>query len=98
MADHPGLTMSAYRKFNDTLQSAAQTSAPPKPPKASKVDPIEQPGAEPLGGLGGLGAAEPKIQKSTSPLLAAERATATWSDAEAERAAIIEHDGMAPCP
>ena len=78
------------------MQSAAPIPAPPKPPKASKVDPIEQVGAEPLGDLGALGGTEPNIRKSVRPPLAAELAIATWSDAEAECAAIVEPEGAVP--
>jgi hypothetical protein len=66
MANHSGLTMSAYRKFSDTLQSAAQTPATPKPPKAPKVDPSGHE-AKTLGGLGTLGGAAPEIRNFAPP-------------------------------
>jgi hypothetical protein len=95
MAGHSGLTMSAYRKFSDTLQSAVRTPAPPKPPKPSKVPPVEQAGADSLGGLGALGGAEPKIGNSAPPLPEAECAIAIGG-AEAERAAIVRQSVELP--
>ena len=84
--------MSAYRKFSDERQSAPLAPAPPKPAKAPKVDPI---GAETLGGLDALGVAEPQMRNSALPISALDRAQ-TWGEAEAERAAIVEHEGGIP--
>jgi hypothetical protein len=85
--------MSAYRKFSDLWQSEARTLAPPKPAKIPEVDPI---GAETFVGLGALGEREPQIRNSASPVPPLDRALATWGEAEAERAAIVEHDGRTP--
>src|SRR5437016_4788339 len=93
--------MAAYYKFSDMLQIEGSTAPPPKPAKAPKVDSIE---AGTLGGLGALGGAEPQtgnsvpatgLPASPSPT-SADRALARWAEAEAERAAIIEHDGAIP--
>jgi hypothetical protein len=80
--------MSAYRKFSDVRQTQVSAPGPSKPAKAPKLDPIE---AETLGGLGALGEAEPQIRNSAPLVWSADCALATWG--EAERAAIIEHDG-----
>jgi hypothetical protein len=103
MANHSGLTMSAYRKFSDTLQSAAQTPATPKPPKAPKVDPSGHE-AKTLGGLGTLGGAAPEIRNFAPPPPDSENCAATppkppkpakAGDAE-ERATIIEYGAGVP--
>ncbi len=90
MTNHSGLTMSAYHKFSDTLQTEVRTLAPPKPAKAPKVDPI---GAETLGGLGALGEAGAETENLPAP---ADSALAIWGDTEEERAALIEHNGAIP--
>jgi len=84
--------MVAYRKFSDALQREMTATRPPKPAKAPKVDLIE---TRTLGGLGALGDAEAEIQISAPPIAALDRA-AVWGEAEAERAAIVEHDGRIP--
>jgi hypothetical protein len=83
--------MSAYRKFSDRLQTEAHAPSPSKAAKAPKVDPI---GAETFGGLGALGEGEPQIRNSAPPMSPLDRGLATWG--EAERAAIVEHDGGIP--
>jgi hypothetical protein len=83
----------AYRKFSDTLQNEDRASTPPKPAKTPKVDPIEPPQARTLGGLGALGGV---AGETGNPPPSADTAPAIWGEAEAERAAIIEHDGGIP--
>jgi hypothetical protein len=85
--------MSAYRKFSDFRQSDVRAVAPPKPAKAPKRDPAA---TETFGGLGALGGASLQIRNSEQPVWPLDRALATWAETEAERAAIVEHDGNFP--
>jgi hypothetical protein len=87
------LIVIAYRKFSDTLQNEVRAPTSPNPPKAPKVDPIEPPRARTLGGLGALGGVAGETENPPAP---AESAPAARGEAEAERAAIIEHDGKIP--
>jgi hypothetical protein len=78
--------MSAYRKFSSALQRETRAPPPPKASKAPEADPI---GAETLGGLD---TAEPETRNSAPPS-PADRAPATWGEADEERAAIVEYGG-----
>jgi hypothetical protein len=94
MANHSGLTMSAYRKFSDAVRSEFPGGVPAKPPKAPKLDPAPAaPTPETLGGLGVLGEAGTETE---NPLAPADSALAIWGDTEEERAAIVEHEGKIP--
>ena len=84
--------MIAYRKFSDILQNEVRAPTPPKPAKAPKVDPIKPPQPRTLGGLGALGGV---AGETDSPPAPADNAPAR-GEAEAERAAIVEHDGAIP--
>jgi hypothetical protein len=77
--------MGGYRKFSDTLQSEVRVPTPSKPPKSPKVLGSAGSRCAALGDLGGL----------DGPLLETENRS-PWSDAEDERAAIVEHDGKVP--
>jgi hypothetical protein len=88
-----GLIVIAYRKFSDTLHNEGRAPTPPKLAKAPKVDPIEPPQARTSGGLGALGGVAGKTENPPAPV---EDALVAWGEAEAERAAIIEHDGKIP--
>jgi hypothetical protein len=83
------LIVIAYRKFSDTLQNEFRAPTPPKPAKAPKVDPIER-AARTLGGLGALGGPPVEMQNPAPPY------PAPWGEVEAERVAIVEHDGKIP--
>jgi hypothetical protein len=78
-----------YRKFSDALKSSVGEPIPPKPPKATKVAPTSEVDQRTLGGLGALGAEHAEIKNF-------EPAAVPWTDAQEERAAIIEHDAGAP--
>jgi hypothetical protein len=77
-----------YRKFSDTLKDEVCTPTPPKPPNAAKVAPAGSTEAQTLGALGGLGARAPSGEFCNPPASA-------WTDAQEERAAIVEFDGGA---
>lgn len=74
--------MGAYRKFSDILQNEDFT---PTPPKTPKVDPTEQERARTLGRLGALGGVAGETENSPP-----------WSEAEDERAAIVEYTAGVP--
>jgi hypothetical protein len=78
-----------YRKFSDTLKRAACEPSPAKPPKAPKVRPVSEAGCRTLDGLGALGSGHAEIRSFTST-------TELWTDANEERAAIVEYDGGVP--
>jgi hypothetical protein len=79
----------AYRKFSDTLRSGVNAPTPPKPPNAPKIVSDAEIKDRTLGGLGALGGGQAGTESfATAP--------GVWTDAQEERAAIIEHDGGAP--
>jgi hypothetical protein len=96
MAGDSRLTMGAYRKFSDVLQNQIRASASPKSAKPPKGGPIGETGWGTLDGLGALadlGGVAAQIEKPAAPV---EAAPVIWGEAEAERAAIVEHDGRIP--
>lgn len=86
--------MAGYQKFSATQPSKFGAHRPPNPPKSPKPGAGVQSDIRPLGELGALGGGP--IQAPT--LLPATRVSApcAWSDAEEERAALVEYDGGAP--
>ena len=81
--------MIQYRKFTETLKSAAAECLPPKLPKAPKLASDTGARVAALGGLGALARSRTKNQNSALPL-------SPWTDAHEERAAVAEHDGGVP--
>jgi len=85
--------MRAYRKFSDTLRNDFYAPAPPKAPNPPNVSDPVYPKGPTLGDLGGLGGAAAKTENSHEVYVCTP---ATWGETEAERAAIVEHDGGIP--
>ena len=83
--------MIPYRKFSETLKRAPCEPGPPKLPKAPKVAPVSEARCRTLDGLGALGGGHAEIKSFSST-------TELWTDANEERAAIIEYEGGAPRP
>jgi hypothetical protein len=78
----------AYRKFSEALKSGVDAPTPPKPAKPPKGNPAIEVDTRTLGGLVDLGACRSEIQNL-------DAGRGTWTDAEGERAAIIEYEGGA---
>lgn len=85
--------MRAYRKFSDTLRNDFYAPAPPKAPNPPNVSDPVYPKGPTLGDLGGLGGAAGETENPHAVYVCTP---AMWAKTEAERAAIVEHDGGIP--
>ena len=90
--------MAAYQKFTDALRNEFGANTPPNSPKPPKTGAGVQSGIEALGGLGALGGGPLKGRTlPTTPRASApEKSVSVWSDADEERAALVEYDAGAP--
>ena len=88
--------MAAYQKFTDALRNGANT--PSKSPKPPKISAGVESNVRPLGRLGALGggSVEDRTLPPTTRASAPEKFVSVWSDADEERAALVEYGAGAP--